>query len=312
VANNGLDSPACGAKSEPCRSISTAIDLAQAGDRVRVGPGVYGDLDADGDFDDDGEENAEQGFGCECMVNLLKPIKLESIEGASSTIIDVGFPILGQIIAVYISADDVSFGSRDKGFHVTSREFATAAASGSPRALAGVAVDDQAVRAKIRGNLVTKAIDGFVIAGSGADAKENTAANNARNGFLINGDGHLLRENTSINNIGEGFTIIGSDHTIILNSAYGNRTCGIGFNSGELDTPSVIMKNNIFGNGTLVPALDNCGLSNTSFQPLAATGNFWGADTGPGQDPADEVLGNINNTTVFPVAEKPFPVRGFE
>ena len=29
VANNGLDSTTCGAKSQPCRSISTAIDLAQ-------------------------------------------------------------------------------------------------------------------------------------------------------------------------------------------------------------------------------------------------------------------------------------------
>jgi Right handed beta helix region len=240
VASNGLDSTTCGAKSEPCRSISAAIDLAQAGDRILVGPGVYGDLNADGDFDDDGEENAEQGFGCECMINLLKSIELKSMDGASSTIIDVGFPILGQIIAVSISADDVSFGARGKGFHVTSREFATAAASGSPRALAGVAVDDQAAGARIRGNLVTKAVDGFVVSGTGAELRDNTAANSARNGFLITGEGHLIRDNTSMNNVGGGFDIIGSDHTIVGNSVIGNRTCGISFNSGELDTLSVM------------------------------------------------------------------------
>jgi hypothetical protein len=317
VANNGLDSPACGAKSEPCRSISAAIDLAQAGDRVRVGPGVYGDLNADGDFDDDGDENSEPcncgGFGCNCMIKLSKPITLESAEGASSTIIDLGFPIGGQMVPVSISANDVTFGSRNRGFHVTSREFATAAASGSPQALFGVVVDDQAERARIQGNLVTKAVRGFDISRVGAELRDNTAANNALDGFVIRGENHLLSRNASINNIGVGFAILGSDHTASLNSAIGNRTCGFTTSSGELAGPSTIVQNNIFGNGngTLVAELDNCGLQNGSSQQLIATRNFWGTDTGPGPDPADEVLGNIDNTTIFPFAEKPLPVRGF-
>jgi hypothetical protein len=189
VANNGLDSTTCGAKSEPCRSISMAIDLAHAGDRIRVGPGVYGDLNADGDFDDDGEEDAELSIGCNCVINVMQSITLESVDGASSTIIDVGFPVGAQPRAVYIAADDVRFGSRNRGFHVTSRESASAAASGSPRALAGVAVDEQAAHARIRGNLVTKAVDGFVVSGTGAELRDNTASNSARNGFLITGEG---------------------------------------------------------------------------------------------------------------------------
>ena len=43
IANNGLDSPTCGAVNAPCRSISQAIANASPGDKVIVGPGRYRD-----------------------------------------------------------------------------------------------------------------------------------------------------------------------------------------------------------------------------------------------------------------------------
>src|SRR6516162_4268083 len=48
VANNGLDGPACGPKTTPCRSITHGISNAAAGDTIIVGPGLYGDLNDDG------------------------------------------------------------------------------------------------------------------------------------------------------------------------------------------------------------------------------------------------------------------------
>src|SRR5688572_29884918 len=41
VGSNGLDSPVCGRRQAPCRSISQALLLAQDGDRILVGPGRY-------------------------------------------------------------------------------------------------------------------------------------------------------------------------------------------------------------------------------------------------------------------------------
>lgn len=38
VANNGVDGPACGSKTSPCRSITQGITHAGAGDKVVVGP----------------------------------------------------------------------------------------------------------------------------------------------------------------------------------------------------------------------------------------------------------------------------------
>ena len=178
------------------------------------------------------------------MITLSKPITLESMDGASSTIIDLGYPVGGQMVAVNISANDVTFGSRRAGFHVTSRELATQAASGTPRALAGVVVEDQTARAQIRGNLVTKDVDDFSISGIDAGLTDNTAGNNARDGFRLVGEKSVVRRNSSINNIGAGFTLQGSAHRIGLNSAIGNRTCGIVSGSGELDIPEVITKNN--------------------------------------------------------------------
>ena len=75
-----------------------------------------------------------------------------------------------------------------------------------------------------------------------------------------------------------------------------------------------ITGNNIFGNGTtaILSGGDhgpNCGLVNLSGGSLIAQSNFWGAASGPGPDPADEVCNLSGATTVVdPVAPKPFNI----
>jgi hypothetical protein len=85
VANNGIDSPDCGKRKGPCRSISQAIHNAAAGDTVSVGPGIYGDVNHDEDYNDPGDEHlAPNG---ECIVCVDKRLRLISTDGAQNTVI---------------------------------------------------------------------------------------------------------------------------------------------------------------------------------------------------------------------------------
>jgi hypothetical protein len=54
----------------------------------------------------------------------------------------------------------------------------------------------------------------------------------------------------------------------------------------------------------------NCGLLNSSGNSITATNNFWGAATGGGADPADEVCDLSGSTAFLPFAQKPFTVEG--
>ena len=70
-----------------------------------------------------------------------------------------------------------------------------------------------------------------------------------------------------------------------------------------------VTANNFFGNGMAAFFGElNCGLLNIEADPVQAQGNYWGAATGPGDDPADracEVFGVVEVTTF---ATKPFAV----
>jgi hypothetical protein len=65
----------------------------------------------------------------------------------------------------------------------------------------------------------------------------------------------------------------------------------------------LIERNNLVGNGD-----GNCGLYNDGHSGLNAANNYWGAASGPGPDPADDVCNNEGTTTVTPFATKPFVV----
>ena len=361
VANNGVDSLTCGDKKSPCRSISIAIDNANPGDKIVVGPGHYGDLDEDTDFNDAGEEKAEGQSGCDCMIKVNKQLTIESRDGAGATVLDARG---ANIDVVRIQVSGVIFGKKKKGFTLT-------------HGAEGLFINNGTNGVRVESNLaITNSFDGFNFFGSGHVLNGNTASGNGSSGFGFSGSGHLLSNNiASANdssgfefsgsghvlsgniaraNVSTGFGIIGSGHLLTGNLASGNDSDGFAFFGGNgnvlsgntavdntndgfafngtghllTDNSAVgnqakgisvvgsgssatITKNNIFGNhGSCGPG-DNIGLRNGSGGAINATNNFWGAATGPGADPADDICnaGAGSSTTVAPFATKEFKVK---
>jgi hypothetical protein len=114
VAANGVDGPTCGADATPCRTIGQAVLNADEGDRILVGPGVYGDLNEDDDLADDGEEEAGDP-ACDCMLQITKRLTFESSAGAAMTIIRG----TTTLIAVSLEASGIIFGAHDRGFTIS-------------------------------------------------------------------------------------------------------------------------------------------------------------------------------------------------
>ena len=88
--------------------------MPSAGDTLLVGPGRYGDLDADGVLANLGEENGPGIPGSLGGVRVNKPLTILSTSGAEATIIDVNRQQLRR--SCEIVADGVRFGERDAGF----------------------------------------------------------------------------------------------------------------------------------------------------------------------------------------------------
>jgi hypothetical protein len=147
-------------------------------------------------------------------------------------------------------------------------------------------------------------------------------------GIVIGGTTHTVTQNVSTRNGMHGFEIglsPSAGHplaTFSKNSAVANRHVGIHVVAqSAMGPPVVLAKNNLYGNDE---AQNNCGLfvdnADTGHMlKVTATGNFWGASTGPGTNPADAVGGvcnldagggiNLNTnspaTKEFGVGEKP-------
>ena len=122
VANNGVDSNnTCVA--HPCRSIGHAIQNATSGDTIVVGPGRYS-----------WESEPGPGF-CSCVIQVDKPLTIESRDGARVTVLDAtGHPVN----VVQIEANDVVFGELQKGFTLTGAVLSSAAAGSGLVILAGL------------------------------------------------------------------------------------------------------------------------------------------------------------------------------
>ncbi|QSQ22757.1 right-handed parallel beta-helix repeat-containing protein [Pyxidicoccus parkwayensis] len=306
VANNAVDSKSCGAKTSPCRSISQAIDNARNGDRIVVGPGRYGDLNADGDFDDPGDEAAEVFTGCRCMILIDKRLKLESTDGAKATVLDAAGAVLD---VVNITANGVVFGGDGKGFTLTGAGMVTdddglgldILAARDVRVIDNIAQGNQDTGFRINGNRQT-ARKNFSIGNRtgfdcGSDAegntiKDNVALANIGNGFAIFGLNDSVVENRSIGNRGQGFLLLSTDASgfeFEENEAIGNRGAGIWVQVGS---GFRLRENAFFGNlgepFAIFPAAPNCGVVNDTGNTVDATRNYWGAPTGPGPDPADD------------------------
>ncbi len=307
VTNNAIDSSTCGSRSEPCRSLSQAIENASGGDSILVGPGRYGDLNGDGDFDDPGEEDAKAG--CGCMILIDKRLTLISMYGAAMTLLDAA---KNDVDVVRITADKVILGLKNRGFTLTG------AGGGIPGDEGNFGLNVIAADVKIMGNLARgNTSAGFLIGDAsnvkGHTVKDNVATGNGAAGFSTRGAGHNVRNNVANANLGSGFSIFGdgknyyrdnvsvgngsSGFTISLlpgaslrfykNISTGNTGAGIAVRQVAEDVE--IHKNNIFGNlGSVSSPQPNCGLANLSFgNDIDATRNYWGAVNGPGADPAD-------------------------
>jgi hypothetical protein len=323
VANNGLDSPSCGPKASPCRSISQAVNTNAAdGDTIIVGPGRYGDLDFNGTLGNlPGEETG--GFGC--VLLLARAVRVLSSDGAAATVIDGRFPATDCNVGIVV--DGTEFGKPGKGFTVTN----TASDS--------TAIVINASNVAIRGNQLVPSGTGGQGPGKGIEVASTSQAitieNNQLTGFVIAikalGAGVTIAKNqVSQNNTGigassavaihgnvitgnaAGIALSGSGSAgVIGNSFYGNIN---GIDVSASFAAGVITKNNFAGSA-------QCGLHNGNLYfggapGVLAANNYWGVPTGPGPAPADAAGSGAGTcdtfggtTTVTPFATKPFKVK---
>jgi hypothetical protein len=323
VAASGIDAVDCGTKAAPCRSLSRAIANAAAGDKIVVGPGRYGDLDADGALGEPGEE-----AGAGALVTVDKTLTIESLEGAATTLIDGGG---ANLSAVVIAASGVRFGKAKKGFTV------------SRSGLFGVFVDPQVTDVTVsgvravgnqtgfgskasglvfRGN-VAEASDqnGFALTGNGVTITGCRATGNTLVGFSIGGASNVLKANAATANGDAGFDLKGAGHTLTGSIAAGNQ---LGLRLGEAtdqltlvgnsfvgnvgsgvltSSPDVtLVKTNIFGNGN---DGSNCGTTTVGAGTFTLEKVCFGAASGPGDDPADATCGIVS---VVEIVEKAFKI----
>lgn len=322
VENNGVDGPNCGGKAGACRSISRAIANAADGDRIIVGPGIYGDIDGDNAFTTPGDEMAHIGFGCQCMLRINKPVRVVSAQGASATVIHGGSVPFEALVK--ISASSATFGEQNKGFFVSTDPFGGFNFEG-----AGIRTMAATVAVNVGGNVVQNAFVGFDLRGNGHRADFNRALGNER-GFVMAGDDMTLENNVAMGNE-DGILVTAGHAWLLSNAIIGNRTMGVALLRGQdhrvrysavlgnpgggvqvdsfcpgrtcKDVDGAININDIFGNvgpGTFgSPAPGNCGIINAkkpSLGPLEARDNYWGRAGGTGPDPADQVCNQGGST----------------
>lgn len=349
VSNFGVDAGGCGARSRPCRSISKVLIHAPEYSTIWVGPGRYGDIHGDGDFDDVGDENV--AFGCSLCIST-RGLRFFSQEGPTATLIDLtGTPFS---IAIHLFGRDVHFGAPGRGFHVLGGT------------VYGIYVENSAINARVRGNIASGGTQGvfrfptegvpvvitdniaiatpdgygfngehnvlepgpggraevrrnwsignqvgFGIGGLNVVFTDNVAESNHQ-GALIGGNGIIVRRNSITNSGREGVFLGGVFEAFTGNSVVGSRGPGVVVSVGS--SIAVFSGNNIYGNGTSSIRFadeprSNCGLYNASGTQLLATRNFWGSSAGPGADPADEICEARNGSSTV---VEPVAVRPFK
>lgn len=133
--------------------------------------------------------------------------------------------------------------------------------------------------------------------GTGHSLTENTG----QGSVAISGSGHSLTNNV-LNGAEQGITIDASSGVIVRGNSF-LAGFGVALNPGS---DAAINDNNFSGNS---PGSNNCGLFNASGASIDATNNFWGAASGPGPEPADEVCNQPGSSTVVaPFATQQFAI----
>jgi hypothetical protein len=311
VANNGLDGPSCGAKGSPCRSITQGVAQAVDGDRVTVGPGLYGDIDGDGLLSSAGEE---PGTPCNlqtCMIFVDKTVEVISEAGAYSTLIRPPSGMFDNIVGFTPPGAGV-FGGKGRGFTID--------ASGGSR---GILASGTGI--VVAGNVVMASGDmGILFGGAGLTLKGNrvlcTSSAPTYGIFGFGTPASTLTDNAvlgcylGIATFGDiavsGSAVIGNVIGVVLDGAStatgvlaaGNLGAGIYVDNSSTSTS--ISSSSVIGNGETA---GNCGIeaSNTA----ASVTNIWyGASAGPGADPADELC-NAGMVVSPTFSTKPIKVK---
>jgi hypothetical protein len=268
AANNGVDSTNCGAQTQPCRSITQALANAPSGSTVIVGPGRYGDVDGDGRFNSPGDEHPMRTEVTHpggrptpiiCVVCIVKPVHIVSMDGAAATVIDGG---ASTYHVVEIAVQGVIFGDVKKGFTVTGGVRPDNGDAG------GTGLVVFAGSTRIIGNVArSNGGAGFELAPGGEHdfptqsftnglngstlATDNTAVDNAGAGFAVEGglptNFVLLSNNTSTGN-GQGIGLYGTAPHVITHNLVSGNGYGIGAVGGSFQfTHNVVTANNSFG-----------------------------------------------------------------
>lgn len=311
VANTGADAPACGGDASPCRTITQAVAVASNGDRIVVLPGVYGDVDGDGEQITPGDEPWNDD--CECLVAVNKSVTIVSEGGAGATILRGA--VDGQY-AVRIDAPNVVLGKKKKGFSIV----------GDPQHDGyGVRIGGNASGTRVEGNVFSRLENGIWSAGDGAAIVGNRISQVFGQGIHAEGQGvrilanvveqtgtlggndsaihvvgtgnagHTIARNLVVGNFGLGIFVdngsgasVGQPHVVSDNLVVGNGKAGVkvvlASNSGSV----TVTENSIYNNDN--EAGTNCGLMTLSAGPVInATNNYWGGAGGPGANPKDDV-----------------------
>jgi hypothetical protein len=150
---------------------------------------------------------------------------------------------------------------------------------------------------------------GFFVYDDSAVVSGNLAKASLAFGFaVLSGAGTVVTRNIALDGFGPGFFLISdaaAPPSFSKNAAIGNMDAGVFvIASGLAAAEMTIEKNSFFGNGkrpTYPP--ENCGLviQNQGAQPITvhADDNWWGADSGPGADPADTAGGTCSAGAVI-------------
>jgi hypothetical protein len=226
VSTNGSDDGACGSGTHPCRTIGQAITNAAPGDTIEVGPGRYGDVNADDDFDDPGDEAAEIDVGCDCVIHVDKPLAIVSRDGAGSALVAAA----AAADLVRIDAAGTIFGKPKHGFTL--------------RGSGGSGVTSHGNRLTVAGNIaVGNTEGGFEVFGDRSTVADNRALDNGFSGFDVQFTQGVIRGNVAIGNGKTGFSPDG-ENLIIGNAAIANKDDGFHMNGAD----SLLMSNVALGN----------------------------------------------------------------
>jgi hypothetical protein len=156
----------------------------------------------------------------------------------------------------------------------------------------------------VQENLIVGALSlGFSVSdGSGWTFIGNAAIGGGAPAFYVT----TSAPSTFIGNVANGGS---SDGFVILNAPdvvmQGNTAIDNGGNGvilGSVGTGATISGGNVYGNAT-------CGVSNSSSNAVSIDKVYWGAPSGPGLDPADDICANVAMTTVTNPAAKAAKIK---